>query len=384
MLPSPSKNRKQFSATPPLRRNAQPEVPPDVPRDFIDRGPSQILTPLLDEGGQQNAGADQYYPLQPSPLAEYQLNGTGQLSDQQPPSYPIQAPPYRANVRDHDSSVDASPTPDQAPSSYEPPVYEVASHQEENDASLERPRKSIKDLDAEDEFDARAAALRREEKARKDREADEAFKKAAEADAQRDKMPKLNSKKSWFGGGWFGSNKEKSSEAGTPNAPIKVKLGEESSFYFDKELGKWVNKKGGSNDVPAAPTPPPPKGPPSRTVSAAAGPPLRSTLTPPVPPLPPGATISGPSSRAVSGPAFPASPLSSRPSHTPSPAGEQEQAHEKVHTESGPPSAPPSRPATGQGGSNNIDDLIGIPQARKGGTVKKGKKGRGYVDVMAK
>jgi hypothetical protein len=34
--------------------------------------------------------------------------------------------------------------------------------------------------------------------------------------------------------------------------------------------------------------------------------------------------------------------------------------------------------------ASTIDDLIGVPQARKGGTVKKSKKGRGYVDVMAK
>ena len=384
MLSSPNKNRKQVSVTPPLGRNSQLELLADVTHDSLDREPSQNFTPLLNEGEQQNASADQYHSMQPSALAENQSSSSRRLPDQQPSSYTIQAPPYRANIRDHDSSVDASPTPDQAPSPYEPPVYEVASHQEEKDTSLERPRKSMMDLDEEDDFETRAATLRREEKARKDREADEAFKKAAEADAQRDKIPKLNSKKSWFGGGWFGSNKEKIPEAGTPNAPIKVKLGEESSFYFDKELGKWVNKKGGSNDVPAAPTPPPPKGPPSRTVSAAAGPPLRSTLTPPVPPLPSGLMNSGPSNRAVSGPAFPASPLSSRPSHTSSPAGEQEQAHEEMNTGSGPPSAPPSRPATGQGGSNNIDDLIGIPQARKGGTVKKGKKGRGYVDVMAK
>ena len=51
---------------------------------------------------------------------------------------------------------------------------------------------------------------------------------------------------------------------------------------------------------------------------------------------------------------------------------------------SGPPSAPPSRPATGMSGASSIDDLIGAPQARKGGTVKGKKKGRGYVDVMAK
>lgn len=51
---------------------------------------------------------------------------------------------------------------------------------------------------------------------------------------------------------------------------------------------------------------------------------------------------------------------------------------------SGPPSAPPSRPATAMSGVSSIDDLIGAPQARKGGTVKGKKRGRGYVDVMAK
>lgn len=55
---------------------------------------------------------------------------------------------------------------------------------------------------------------------------------------------------------------------------------------------------------------------------------------------------------------------------------------------SAPPSAPPSRPGTGMGvsgsGGASIDDLLGVPAPRKGGTIKKGKKGRGYVDVMAK
>jgi len=34
-------------------------------------------------------------------------------------------------------------------------------------------------------------------------------------------------------------------------------------------------------------------------------------------------------------------------------------------------------------GTSNIDDLIGVPQARKGGTIRKAKK-KGYVDIMAK
>jgi COPII coat assembly protein SEC16 len=46
-------------------------------------------------------------------------------------------------------------------------------------------------------------------------------------------------------------------------------------------------------------------------------------------------------------------------------------------------SGPPSRPGTSMSNASSIDDLLGAPAARKGG-AKKGKKGRGYVDVMAK
>ncbi|KAF9385817.1 hypothetical protein BGX21_000958, partial [Mortierella sp. AD011] len=63
--------------------------------------------------------------------------------------------------------------------------------------------------------------------------------------------------------------------------PVKANLGEESSFYFDKEQQRWVNKKAGSdNAAAAAPLPPPPM---SRTATPAAagsptvgGPPSRS------------------------------------------------------------------------------------------------------------
>lgn len=46
-------------------------------------------------------------------------------------------------------------------------------------------------------------------------------------------------------------------------------------------------------------------------------------------------------------------------------------------------SAPPTRPSTGMSNASSIDDLLGPPTAggRKG-TVRKGKKGRGYIDVM--
>lgn len=277
-------------------------------------------------------------------------------------------------------------------SSYEPPNYNTAppdlgltgTDEVSKDARINQNPGPQLSNDDNDEFELRAAALRKEEKARKDREADENFRKAAEADARRDKAPKLNSKKSWFGGPWFGGAKDQTQESSASNAPIKVKLGEENSFYFDEQLKKWVNKKGGVPEAAAAPAPPPPKGPPSRTVSAAGGPPPSTGNVPPVPQIPRGLAAGTPPSRAVSGPALASSLGSNQPSRTSSPAVNPFSVEEETATSSGPPSAPLSRPTTSQSGASNIDDLIGLPQARKGGTVRKGKKGRGYVDVMAK
>ncbi|THU91134.1 hypothetical protein K435DRAFT_674707 [Dendrothele bispora CBS 962.96] len=51
-------------------------------------------------------------------------------------------------------------------------------------------------------------------------------------------------------------------------APVKANLGEEVSFYFDKELKRWVNKSTGGNDTAKA-TPPPPPPPRAQTASPA-------------------------------------------------------------------------------------------------------------------
>ncbi|KAJ6547614.1 Sec23-binding domain of Sec16-domain-containing protein, partial [Mycena capillaripes] len=77
---------------------------------------------------------------------------------------------------------------------------------------------------------------------------------------------------SWFGRWW------KRPEASP--GPIKASLGEETSFYYDKELKRWVNKKAGGEDAKPAATPPPP---PSRSQTASPGMtgPRVGTATPP-------------------------------------------------------------------------------------------------------
>ncbi|KAH6688817.1 hypothetical protein BKA61DRAFT_585208 [Leptodontidium sp. MPI-SDFR-AT-0119] len=193
----------------------------------------------------------------------------------------------------------------------------------------------------------------------------------------------------------FGRKKEPQDIGSAPNKPIKAKLGEASSFFYDLELKRWVNKKAGAEDTQAkSATPPPPRaaGPP-RTASA----PVQShrDITPPsagpptsVPrPVPMGAPQML-AQRAVSDTThvgFPPSPQSDDGSlAAPPPLMSRSQSNNSLRG-SGPPSAPPSRPGTGMSNASSIDDLLGPPVPRKaGGAAKKGakKKGRGYVDVM--
>lgn len=77
----------------------------------------------------------------------------------------------------------------------------------------------------------------------------------------------------WFSRWW---NKEGSS------GPVKATLGEESSFVYDKELKRWVNKKAGAGaPQPAAPPPPPTR---AQTTSPGHTAPRLSTSTTLAPP----------------------------------------------------------------------------------------------------
>ncbi|KAL8802905.1 MAG: hypothetical protein Q9182_003521 [Xanthomendoza sp. 2 TL-2023] len=348
-----SQKPESYLPTPPSQSEYMPTAPSDDPSSLL-----YPPEPLSKEGPSETQVSHNYTPD----------------SDVQP-SIPYEPPPSSTNGPGVSTY--------EPPSSYIPYDPEVQENENPTGQRSPKKKKSFMYDDDDDEFATRAAAVLKEDKSRKDREADEAFRKAAEADAQKDLKPK---KSGWFGGvgGWLGGKKDDDLSSQEPKA-IKAKLGEESSFYYDKELKKWVNKKGPAPAASEATKAPPPRGPPSRAVSGAGGPPPSPGRSiPPVPPLP--QTERGTPPVNASQPM----PLPQNLSHPPSGSGTPARTaspgmsiHEPAAASSGPPSAPPSRPSTAVGGGGGIDDLLGAPQARKGGTLKRAKKGRGYVDVMA-
>ncbi|KGO74279.1 COPII coat assembly protein, Sec16 [Penicillium italicum] len=368
------------------------------------RRSSQELSPSIDQQisygapvyGSPNAGGYQATPPQSSyvPLAPveeamspteapsaaqpvvnglfYQPPGQAATSTESP--YYQGPPGMPAGIPDSESPY----APPVASSSYEPVSYEPVSagvdmgyvaQEDDPSSTVEQPKKqSIMD-DDDDDLAARAAAI---QKAENDRKANEAFAKAAEEDAKKDAQQ--SGKKGWFGG-WFGGAKKEENNSG--GGPIRAKLGEKSSFYYDKDLKKWVNKKDPGSSAPVHATPPPPRGsaPPSRTASSGSMPPKGA---PPMPPMPPMSVSSSlPQSSSTAAPPS----LSSSPGFS-GLAPRSASTGAAMPTPPGSSSGPPPRPSSSLTHASSIDDLIGAPQARKGNAVRGKKKGR-YVDVMA-
>ncbi|PWY80927.1 hypothetical protein BO94DRAFT_548214 [Aspergillus sclerotioniger CBS 115572] len=306
----------------------------------------------------------------------------GSGSPYQPPGYGSFGQPFMNQPSETAPTSDAGGyMPPTGSGGYEAPSGEshvepaTAMPEESNDEEPPK-KKSFMDDDDEDDLAARAAAIQKAEKARKDREADEAFRKAAEADAQKP----APAKKGWFGG-WFGGAAGSGKKEGEiSNKPIRAKLGEENSFYYDTDLKKWVNKKDPGSATAARATPPPPRAsaPPSRTASG-------SSAAPPPPASGPSPMLSGPGSRPPSTTGVPPHPGSPGPSSLGLPPPSIQRS---VSTGAAMPTPPiglaaPPRPATSLSNASSIDDLLGAPQARKGPAARGKKKGR-YVDVMAK
>ncbi|MCJ1406488.1 vesicle coat component [Ptychographa xylographoides] len=392
-LPVSSPYEKQFASYPPthspslgseLSASFKPASASYEPRSASYEPRSYQPSPVLDK---------------PLPAAPYSPSAPhGPQSSYEPPSYE----PNVVSLEPSSASLQPSPSYSYEPpsNSYDPPGYDPETQDDETLLAQEQPRKkSYLDDDSDDDLASKAIALKKAERAKKDKEADEAFKRAAEADAQKDSAP--TTKSSWIS--WLApGSKSKDTSSSAKAGPIKARLGEDSSFVYDDVLKKWVNKKAGAEQATAsAPTPPPPKGPPSRAASAAGGPPVPTKPVPAVssalspgsgPPSQGSSRNASPALRPTDSPITPNAPTSrvsiTLPKGTDSPVpeigGNTELSGPAAGLSIGPPSAPPSRPTTGMSNASSIDDLIGAPTTRKGGTVKAKKKGRGYVDVMTK
>ncbi|KFY16696.1 hypothetical protein V492_01153 [Pseudogymnoascus sp. VKM F-4246] len=300
----------------------------------------------------------------------------------EPPAYN----PYEAQPS---TSVEAPASAGYAPpeqGGYTPPSYEPNQMNDEPSSPIDTGSKKKSFMDDDDETPRKPSGGAGEmTKADKDRAADEAFRKAAEEDEKRSSSQPQ--KKGWGLTGWF-SKKEASPaepQQAQPGKPIKAKLGEASSFYYDPELKRWVNKKGGKDEhAKVGITPPPPKAGPPRSEAGSAPPGMGVTSAPrsassssyeSTPPLGSGS----PGSFAV--PGTQSEPPASGGALEP-PVLQRNFSNTSTRSVSGG-SNPSSRPNTGMSNASSIDDLLGPPVARKAGDrPKKGKKGRGYIDVM--
>lgn len=209
---------------------------------------------------------------------------------------------------------------------YEPPSNEFTPYEpkEDNDddetdeKAKPKPKKKgfMDDDDDNDEFLKKAEKNRLEEEEKKKKAAaagmDLQFSgKEIETDLNRILDP--NSKKGWFG--WFKKDT-------TPTTPV-AKLGEESSFVYDPDLKRWVNKKGGESSPVTAKPPPPPMGRSSTPTVTSGGMPSRpASVAPPPSPMnqahTPAGTSTGMPSRPSSVAPPPPPPPSVKRSSTPS------------------------------------------------------------------
>ncbi|KAI2466506.1 Sec23-binding domain of Sec16-domain-containing protein [Annulohypoxylon bovei var. microspora] len=290
----------------------------------------------------------------------------------EPPSLTFETPPTQS-----EGFSGGYEPPSYQPSTFEAPSYEPGPSNDAGDDGAEsKPR--MKSFMDDDDDDTSGFQSQGKSKADKDRENEEMVRRVAEEEAKR--AAEAKAKKGWGFGGWFGGGGKKES-LDQANKPIKAKLGEASSFVYDPDLKRWVNKKPGAENTPAKTATPPPPRSASRN----------GTSTPP----PPGPTSAPPGGLGV--------PPTGPPRLTPSPAliskastesllipGAPPMMMRSVSNQStssapgGPINAPPSRPTTSLSNASSIDDLLGAAGA---GSVRRGKKGRKsgrYIDVMAK
>ncbi|KXN89245.1 COPII coat assembly protein sec-16 [Leucoagaricus sp. SymC.cos] len=191
---------------------------------------------------------------------------------------------------------------------------------------------------------------------------------ATSAPAQEKKPDTPTQSSGWFSR-WWGRKDN------TSGGPIKASLGEESSFYYDKELKRWVNKKAGAETPKAAVPPPPPR---AQTASPAmtgpkpgGGPPSRPPSGPPGPPS------NGANGHALGRPASAIDLTTSPPTSKPIMRVRSNLAPPGV--DSAPPTPTGTRLAPGPAGAATG----GPPTRPKSSTSQKRNVRSRYVDVFA-
>ncbi|GAA6001466.1 uncharacterized protein JCM10292_006268 [Rhodotorula paludigena] len=102
--------------------------------------------------------------------------------------------------------------------------------------------------------------------------------------------PTIKPSKSWLGG-WFKREASPAQQQGP--GPVRAKLGDDKSFYYDEKLKRWVNKNGPNEEAPAAVVPPPRAATASPSKGLRNGSPRFGGDTPPVPPMPPRSATMG-------------------------------------------------------------------------------------------
>ncbi|KAI1745845.1 Sec23-binding domain of Sec16-domain-containing protein [Xylaria scruposa] len=344
----------------------QPTSPSDA-SPYMPTSQSQSSAPMPEQSsdvgypGYQPFGGDQG----PEDTGTAPTSDAGFNSGFQP-SYGGYEPPsmngFESPTAQSGISTDGFEPPSYQPSGFEPPSYEPGPMGD--DESENKPKK--KSFMDDDDDDIPGLKAQGKSKADKDRENEEMFRKVAEEEAKRAAEAKATKKGGWGFGGWFGGKKD---TAELPNKPVKAKLGEASSFVYDPDLKRWVNKKPGAENTPAkAATPPPPRAASTPPTTTSASP---MTIPPPSRPTPPPMTLKNAiSTESLNAPG--GAPLMARSVSNQSNAS----------APGGAPSAPPSRPATSLSNASSIDDLLGAAGPRKG--PKKARKAGRYVDVMAK
>lgn len=332
----------------------------------------------------------------------------------QPPSYggyePPPFTPYEAPATNNEEgeskengdfnhgseAVNTFEPPSYQPYSYEPPSYEpdIQPSKDEDDSEEEKPKPKKKGpmYDDDDDDFPMVPKPAGKSKAEIDRENEEMVRRIAEEEAKRAAEAKAV-KKGWGFTSWF-SKKEAAvadaNAASSPGKPIRAKLGEANSFYFDPEQKRWVNKNASPEDQAAKKaTPPPPKG----------GIPRSSASSPAPPPMGPGGGVPNTPGRASAPPTGPPRPSTLMPSASennitsglPSAVGPPSAGllspgmaiamQRTASSTSAPPAGGASKPLSS---TSSIDDLLGAAGPRKRGEAKKPRKVARYVDVMQK